>query len=822
MKKIELLAPAGSELAFRAAIENGADAIYLGTEEFSARSYAENFKIESLPEMVKEAHKRGVKVYLTVNTLLNDQEIKAYPEYLYKVAQAGVDALIVQDWGVVNLTKTLLPEMPLHGSTQMTVNNSAGAKYLEKHGFERVVLARETSLEEVKKIKKATNLEIEIFAHGALCVSYSGICYLSSMLGGRSGNRGKCAQPCRLEYEFLQEKEKTLLSTKDIRMIEYIPEIVKTGLKSIKIEGRMKKPEYVAVVIDNYRKAIDSYYENPNEFSIDPELIRELDQSFSRGSSTGHYLGKISRDGMSWEKQIDEGIVGGKVVSFRAGNAHVKLSEDLNLGDHYSIDSYNGPQAGEIKFSAKKGETVEVPIKGRVRIGELLYKVRDGLLQKKARDTFTSPRVTSKKNIDITVSVEEGKNLAYKVTDEDGTSVEGEGKILGVKAIKRPLTEETILEQFSRLGNTPFEIRSIQSNISGQVMVPLSELNNIRKEFVKALEDKYLENFNVIKLPPYEDFISSLPYLSERTEKKLKKVSVAVSSVEAVESALEGGADIIYLYLESLRMFKKVNIKDVSEALEICKGKCQLSFIIPGIIKEAHKGYYEDLIKEISKLGGLSFSAANLSALPILQEASLDISEKKAETTGEYTLNVFNSYALKFFENEGLKRVTLSPELSLDQLNEIYNSEAEKEVIIQGNFPLMTTEYCLLESSGYCMKKNKSPENSCSENLYLKDRKNFNMPLAFDYNCKMYVFNVKEISLYRDMEKIAKSKIDIFRIEGRMDSPDNIYIKTKMYKEQVEKYNNRGNVKITKENIEKIAALSPDGLTAGHLFRGVE
>jgi putative protease len=257
MKKLELLAPAGSEQAFRAAIENGADAVYLGTEEFSARYYAENFKIDSLQDITKEAHKRGVKVYLTVNTLLNDQEISLYPEYLYKAAQSGVDALIVQDWGVINLTRNLVPEMPLHGSTQMTINSLQGVKYLQKQGFKRVVLARETSLEEVKKIKKETDIELEIFGHGALCISYSGICYFSSMLGGRSGNRGRCAQPCRLEYEFLNNKKQHYLSTKDIRMIEYISEIVNSGVSSIKIEGRMKRPEYVAVVTKHYREAVD-------------------------------------------------------------------------------------------------------------------------------------------------------------------------------------------------------------------------------------------------------------------------------------------------------------------------------------------------------------------------------------------------------------------------------------------------------------------------------------------------------------------------------------------------------------------------------------
>jgi len=815
MNKIELLAPAGSELSFRAAIENGADAVYLGTEEFSARHYAENFKLDSLPDIIKEAHKRGIKVYLTVNTLLNDKELELYPKYLYKAAQSGVDALIVQDWGVINLTKNLLPEMVLHGSTQMTVNNSAGAQFLQKHGFKRVVLARETSLEEVKIIKRTTDLELEIFAHGALCISYSGICYFSSMLGGRSGNRGKCAQPCRLEYDFLKEKGKHFLSTKDIRMIEYIPEIVKSGVRSIKIEGRMKRPEYVAVVIDHYRKTIDSYYEDPGNFSVDPNTIKELDQAFSRGAGSGHYFGKLSQDGMSWEKPNNAGIPAGKVVSFKGGKAHIKLIEDLNIGDGFVIDSYNGPQAGEITISGKKGETIEISFKSRLRLGELLYKTRDSILQKKARDTFSSSRVTNKQYIDVMVTVKEGENINYKITDEKGNIVEGQGTVPAEKALKRPLTEETILEQFSRLGNTPYEIRSLTADIKGEVIVPLKELNNIRKDFTEKLQEASLSEFSRVNLPDFDEFIKKLPFLKERDSKKDKKLSVSLSSLEGAKAAIEGGADIIYLYLETLRKFKKLSEKDISEAIELCENKCELNFIIPGIIKEGQLDYYKNLIKNIYSAGGKNFSVANLSGLFLLENISPEIN-------GEYTLNTFNSWAIDLFEKEGVRRITLSPELSLDQLNNINNSEIEKEVLIQGNFPLITTEYCVLESSGYCMKKNKSPEVSCSDSHFFKDRKNFNMPLAFDYNCKMYLYNVKELSLYRDMEKIIKSKIDVYRIEGRLDSPDNIYQKTKMYKEQIDLYNKRGNVKIKKDNIEKMSALSPEGLTAGHLFRGVE
>lgn len=775
MKKLELLAPAGSEQAFRAAIENGADAVYLGTEEFSARYYAENFKIESLRDITKEAHKRGVKVYLTVNTLLNDQEISLYPEYLYKAAQSGVDALIVQDWGVFNLTKNLIPEMLLHGSTQMTISNLEGVKYLQKQGFKRLVLARETSLEEVKKIKKETDIELEIFGHGALCISYSGICYFSSMLGGRSGNRGRCAQPCRLEYEFLNTKKQHYLSTKDIRMIEHIPEIINSGVSSIKIEGRMKRPEYVAVVTKHYREAIDSYLDNSEKFLIEEEVIRELDQSFSRGSGSGHYFGKIGREGMSWEKPNNSGVLSGKVVSYKEGIAKIKLLEDVNSGDGFLIENDRGPQAGEIKAAGIRGDIIEIPLKGRVKIGELLYKTRDSLLQKKARDTFTSERVTNKGYIDVNIVIKEGEAVSYKVIDEKGNKVEGTGEILAEKALKRPLGQDIVFEQISRLGNTPFEIRNFHADINGEVIVPLRELNNIRKSFIEKLEELSLKEFPGIKLPEYDEYLKKVPVLIDKEKKKSKKLSVAVSSLEGVKAALDGGADIIYLYLETLRSFSKISEKDILEAENLCENKCKLILIPKGIT-----------------------------------------------TLGEYTSNIFNSRALAFFEKEGHERVTLSPELSLEQINGMTIGEIDTEVIIQGNFPLITTEYCVLESSGYCKKKNKSLKESCSDDLFLKDRKNFNLPLSFDYNCRMYLYNVKEISLYRDFDKIIKSKADIFRIEGRRDSAENILIKTKMYKDQIDLYNKRGNVKITKDNIEKISALSPDGLTAGHYFRGVE
>ena len=265
-KKIELLAPAGSLAALKAAVENGADAVYIGGPMFSARQKAENFTYEQMKAGIQYAHQRGCKVHVALNTIVSNEEIGALVEYGYQLAELGVDAVIVQDLGVAHLLQETLPQLPLHASTQMAIHNVPGVQYLEEHGFERVVLARETSLDAIRQIKAETDIELEVFVHGALCVAYSGQCLLSSMIGGRSGNRGLCAQPCRMQYQLMDESGKEyqsvdgqyLLSTRDLNMIHHLPDLIQAGVTSLKIEGRMKRPEYVATVVRQYRDAIDA------------------------------------------------------------------------------------------------------------------------------------------------------------------------------------------------------------------------------------------------------------------------------------------------------------------------------------------------------------------------------------------------------------------------------------------------------------------------------------------------------------------------------------------------------------------------------------
>jgi len=424
MKIPELLAPVGGKEAFRAAVQNGADAVYLGGQLFSARQYADNFDRAEMNTAIEYAHIRGVKVYVTVNTLVADSEFGELVDYLKFLHEAGVDAIIVQDPGIAMVVQELLPGLALHASTQMTIHNSSGAVSLKSLGFARVVLAREVSLREITQIKQKTGMELEVFVHGALCVSYSGQCLMSSMIGGRSGNRGRCAQPCRMEYTFVDEKKgvladpaKTgthLLSPRDLNMIQYIPELAQAGIDSLKIEGRMKRPEYVAAVTRVYRDALDRYRTSPDDYSVPEKDLKDLTQIFNRGFTTGYFFGKQGRDMMSYKRPNNRGLRLGRVTrtDWAAKMAELALEDSLHQGDgieYWITDGgragvvvnrilaggLQGKEAGEQAAGAGKqvteagpGEKVWVPYTGKVKPGDRVFKTHDAELISQAEQSY--------------------------------------------------------------------------------------------------------------------------------------------------------------------------------------------------------------------------------------------------------------------------------------------------------------------------------------------------------------------------------------------------------------------------------------------------
>ncbi|HEX2945094.1 MAG TPA: U32 family peptidase [Clostridia bacterium] len=539
-KMIELLAPAGNRDALHAAVENGADAVYLGGRSFNARENADNFDAEMLREELLYAHARGVSLYLTLNTLVSDDEIKQAVEFAAEARYAGIDGIIVQDLGLAAALRKVMPDVPLHGSTQMTVYDLAGVRTLEDMGFSRAVLARELPLKEISDIAHNTKLEIEVFVHGALCVCYSGQCLMSSMIGGRSGNRGKCAQPCRLPYQLaalpgsrpgggrsggdssgegssggtrineyrnrtLTERSGYLMSPKDMCTLEFMADIADSGIRSLKIEGRMKSPEYVATVVRLYRKYLDLAIGHKGAGNGPLPGVEENDrhdilQIYNRGGfSTGYMMGKTGADMMSYEKPNNSGIYLGKVQAYdsRTKTVTIRLEWDLHMGDGVEIWTGGTDSPGGTITSitlgkqnakmAKKGDLAVIgEFKGRIAPGFGVYKTLDITLNKQARETF-SGKLVKRVKIAGEAVLQHGRPLILRVWDSGRHSATAKGTMNPEEALNKPLSEERLREQLYRTGSTPFVFTELKIEIASGLTIPVSEINEVRRQALVEL-----------------------------------------------------------------------------------------------------------------------------------------------------------------------------------------------------------------------------------------------------------------------------------------------------------------------------------------------
>lgn len=563
--KIELLAPAGNGEALRAAVENGADAVYLGGRLFNARRQADNFDMDALKEVLDYSHVRGVNIYLTLNTLVSDDEMRQALEFAAEAREAGIDGIIVQDLGLAAALRRVMPDVPLHGSTQMTIYDAEGVKALEAMGFKRVVLARELTLGEISEIARDTPLEIEVFVHGALCVCYSGQCLMSGIIGGRSGNRGMCAQPCRLPYrlikgadpgrihqqkhigngekcgcdipksrftdrEWNREKNKGdrsyLLSPKDICTLDFLDEIVSSGVSSLKIEGRMKSPEYVATVVRIYRKYLDMALETGRRAGPEIESgdMRDLLQVYNRGGfSAGYFKGKTGADMMSYEKPNNSGIYLGSVMAYDRRTRAVSFRPEgkVSLGDGVEIwagesgggadDSAGGIVTSISKLcretrqfkrdtaspgekrgftpatSANKGEIVEIgDFSGRIVPGMKIYKTLDKELNKAARESYARGNA---KRVAVSghAALKAGRPLEFIISDDDGNTVTARSCIIPEPAIRRPLTEERLKEQLEKTGATPAYFSQMSAELEEDLSIPICEINEVRRQALDSL-----------------------------------------------------------------------------------------------------------------------------------------------------------------------------------------------------------------------------------------------------------------------------------------------------------------------------------------------
>lgn len=555
--KIELLAPAGGMEQFVAAVENGADAIYIGGKNFNARMNASNFDLKQMKEAISYAHARGVEVFVTMNTLLKNDELYDAVKYAADIYQIGADAAIVQDWGLAVLLKKYVPDLSLHLSTQGSVYNRSGVKNALKMGFERVVIAREMSIDEIREV---TDLcDIEVFVHGAMCMCYSGQCQMSRAIGGRSGNRGQCAQPCRLPYTDENGKTGYFLSPKDMCGIERLPELIEADVASLKIEGRMKSPEYVATVTKIYRKYIDMYYKE-GRCNVSEEDKKTLMQIFNRGGFSEGYLGGLPKGGLlSGDIPKNSGIYMGKVIGRKDRNLiEAKLSFEPDMGDVIEIRGKNFT-GGVITYKEAKGNGHFLigDIKEEIEKGSDIYRISSAVLMEKARESYRKSLRKRPIGMEFTAHIGEKPELA--VYDEDH-----EVKVAGIdiyeRAEKVPTTREVIERQLKKTGDTPFEVEYLSISADEEGRMPVSDINKMRRtalanlEAIICAERKRPDIPDSITIPPLpkEKDVSAITCHSSVTKgnedayikEHLDEKQVVLNNIGWIEEYLEHGTDV--------------------------------------------------------------------------------------------------------------------------------------------------------------------------------------------------------------------------------------------------------------------------------------
>jgi putative protease len=841
-RKPELLAPAGSWESFVAAVENGADAVYLGGKRLNARQSAGNFDDQEIARAIEYAHVRGVRVYVAVNILLDDRELPEALEFLQFLQQNGADAAIIQDLGLVRLARKVVPELPLHASTQMTVHSLPSVLALKEAGLSRVILARELSLEEMEEIIRGSGVEIEAFIHGALCVCYSGQCLMSSLIGGRSGNRGRCAQPCRLPYILVDRKGCTLadpgtagsylLSPRDLNMSKNMPDLAASGITSLKIEGRMKRPEYVATVVRVYHRLLDRAAAG-GDFYLSPDEARDLTQIFNRDFTTGYFYGRPGPELMSYKRPNNRGLFLGRVKGYNKTLRLVEISLDevLRVGDGIEVwITAGGRTAGEVNRifvgnepvqRAPAGSVVLLDIPGRVFTGDRVFKTHDADLIERARASFTSPKGQRKIPLTFKVSARLGEPLKITVEDSGGNIGEAETASPAQEALKRPLTREYLEKQLSRLGNTPFEMAQLQLDLTGDLMVPVSDINEARRTALAMIERKRAAALGHEPVPEevfsrrYTAAICSEPVKTAGIGKR-PSLSVTVTDLPSLKAAVEAGAGIVYFGGEQFRSKEALSPAQIIKGSEIC-ADAGVGFILSSsrILMDKDIDQFCSLLDKVSQ-----------KHLDGVQTGSLGLIRKAREITdkplyADFSLNIFNHESANFLAEAGVRQVTLSPELTMEQIRMLVPAlPLPAEVIVHGALPLMVSEYCAAGSLLGGGKPGTCP-GPCREQWYgLKDRKGFVFPVEMDQFCRMHIFNSRDLCLIEDIGLITGTGAAALRIEARREGHDYVRDAVKAYRKVLEMTGRMsgGDISALKEIL---AGHSPQGFTKGHYYRGV-
>ena len=807
---MELLAPAGTMENFMAALESGADAIYLGGKVFNARAHAANFGIDELREAVRLAHILDVSVYVTVNILIGDTELKDLEQYIKDLDSIGVDAVIVQDLAVADIAKRVAPNIHLHGSTQMTAATLDAVRFYESLGFTRVVLARELSLKEIQHICKHCKAEIEVFVHGALCVCYSGQCLMSSFIGGRSGNRGACAQPCRLPYELLDSKgesvlpkhEAYLLSPKDLNYSEHMNELVAAGVTSFKVEGRMKKVSYVRQVIGTYREILD-------EASIHENQRKALASGFNRGFSTAYLEDTVGRQMMTVVAPNHQGKPIGESYT-KKGEVYLSLTEPIEQGSLVKILQSNG----SVTYYTVDG--------GWTRVSDTLYKGRpaEGLAVGQLYLASTPKNTKSRglqefiRKYDMSVYLGVGSDGETNYTEltailDSGLSITVTNDYVPAIANKVPTSLEKVSEQLGRLGNTLFRLSYVDIP-DGPYMWPASVLNALRRDAVTALETAlithHVESWQALQVTGDVDYDFKAQH--ELSYDTCPMISARVDEIEGVKAAIDGGAQKIVFGGDRLsRTPYALSVYD--EVARLCaQSDVICTFATPRVVKDDEVEAYKHTLEAIVQAHPDSISIHVPQALLWLRE--LGYTGAIEADTG---LNIFNTPTLHFWEQLHISCVNPSQELTLKQITELAkHSHVPIETMIHGYTEMMISEYCAIASFVGTGSKVNCPMPCVKESYSLKDRKGEIFPIRTDPYCRMHIMNSHEMDMRAYVPMLLQKGISILRIDGR-------HMKPSYVKDIVSQY--VGIAKGTMEAPPKKIDSQGKSITRGHYFRGI-
>jgi U32 family peptidase len=797
----ELLAPAGNWECARAAVENGADAIYFGLDRFNARMRAENFTEADLPELMAWLHLRGVKGYVTMNTLIFPQELAEAEQYLRSVIAAGVDAAIVQDVGICRLIRQLSPDFPIHASTQMTVTSTAGVAFAKELDCQLVVLARETSLTDIQRIQTQTanlqvSLPLEVFVHGALCVAYSGQCLTSESLGGRSANRGECAQACRMTYDLIADGKtvdlgdrKYLLSPQDLSGLEVLPEIVRSGVTCLKIEGRLKAPEYVANVTQVYRQALDRLL--PEVSPPPPPILGEpsqlktnskspsiggfrgqtqqerynLEMAFSRGLYTGWFEGIDNQALVHARFGKKRGVYLGDVVKIQSYQITLRTDIPLKAGDGVVFDCGHPEQreeGGRIYTVDRKRQDVTITFgKGaidfrKIHVGDRVWKTSDPELDKQIRQSYEKENSFTR-SIIFEIHGTVGEPLVAIARDQQGHIVQVESEMPLVEAHSKPLTGDRLLEQFGRLGNTPFHLGQLMNHLQGDCMVPVSELNRLRREIVEQLTQQRSQPKRW-QLQERTSYLQLLPSPATPT-KKSPELIVLIRNRSQLETVLQTGIKTIYCEFEDPRRYQA--------AVQMVHSKAGVEIWVapPRITKPAENW----ILDQVARSQADGYLVRNYDHLQYFAGQ---------RCIGDFSLNVANGITADHFKQKyNLERLTASYDLNINQLDDLLHSARADwfDITIHQHMPMFHMEHCV-----FCAFLSEGTDfTNCgrpceTHEVKMRDRIGTEHVLQADAGCRNTLFNGKAQTGAEHIDRLLQSGAKYFRIDFLNEKPDEI------------------------------------------------